>query len=260
MEWYYTVNEEQQGPVNDHEFMELVTSGAITGTDLVWNVSMDEWAALGTLGIKARKPDVRDDMPAVPLETGLTRKACSECGQIFPVDELAAYHDYWVCQSCKPFFLQKLREGILQKTQNYAGFWIRAGAKIIDYIILFLVNFVLSLAAGALFIPAVPDPESVGRTVIPSIIIGFAQWGIGLAYGTWFVGRFGATPGKMACRLAVVTPDGEKVSYLRAFARCLAEYISGAILCIGYIMAGFDSEKRALHDRICSTRVVRTGD
>jgi uncharacterized RDD family membrane protein YckC len=29
------------------------------------------------------------------------------------------------------------------------------------------------------------------------------------------------------------------------------------ILLIGYIMAAFDEEKRALHDRICSTRVVR---
>jgi uncharacterized RDD family membrane protein YckC len=29
------------------------------------------------------------------------------------------------------------------------------------------------------------------------------------------------------------------------------------ILCIGYIMIAFDSEKRGLHDMICDTRVVR---
>ena len=29
------------------------------------------------------------------------------------------------------------------------------------------------------------------------------------------------------------------------------------ILMIGYIMAGFDSEKRALHDMICDTRVIK---
>jgi uncharacterized RDD family membrane protein YckC len=30
------------------------------------------------------------------------------------------------------------------------------------------------------------------------------------------------------------------------------------ILYIGYIMAGFDDEKRTLHDRICDTRVIKT--
>ena len=30
------------------------------------------------------------------------------------------------------------------------------------------------------------------------------------------------------------------------------------ILWIGFIIAGFDSEKRALHDHICGTRVVYT--
>jgi uncharacterized RDD family membrane protein YckC len=28
-------------------------------------------------------------------------------------------------------------------------------------------------------------------------------------------------------------------------------------LLIGYIIAGFDSQKRALHDMICDTRVIR---
>ena len=36
-----------------------------------------------------------------------------------------------------------------------------------------------------------------------------------------------------------------------------AEMLSGMILGIGYLMAAFDDEKRALHDRICDTRVVR---
>jgi len=77
------------------------------------------------------------------------------------------------------------------------------------------------------------------------------------AYNTYFIGRFGATLGKMACRLKVVTPEGGQVSYARALGRFFSEMISSMILLIGYIMAAFDDEKRALHDRICSTRVVR---
>ena len=61
----------------------------------------------------------------------------------------------------------------------------------------------------------------------------------------------------MACGLRVIVSDGSKVSYWRAFGRYWAKILSGLILAIGYIMAGFDSEKRALHDHICNTRVIR---
>jgi uncharacterized RDD family membrane protein YckC len=36
--------------------------------------------------------------------------------------------------------------------------------------------------------------------------------------------------------------------------------ISGMILMIGYIIAGLDSQKRALHDMICDTRVIKSQD
>jgi uncharacterized RDD family membrane protein YckC len=54
-----------------------------------------------------------------------------------------------------------------------------------------------------------------------------------------------------------VRPDGEKISYARACGRGFAELVSSIILGIGYLMVVFDEEKRALHDRICDTRVVR---
>ena len=44
----------------------------------------------------------------------------------------------------------------------------------------------------------------------------------------------------------------------RAVGRYFAQWLSAFILYIGYIIAGFDSEKRALHDHICDTRVIYT--
>ena len=61
----------------------------------------------------------------------------------------------------------------------------------------------------------------------------------------------------MAFGLKVVLPDGGRVTYWRAFGRHFAEMVSAFTLAIGYIMAGFDSQKRSLHDRICSTRVIK---
>jgi len=74
---------------------------------------------------------------------------------------------------------------------------------------------------------------------------------------TYFLGKFSATPGKMALGLKVLRADGEMITYPRALGRFFAEFLSSVILAIGYIMAAFDEEKRALHDRICDTRVVR---
>ena len=79
---------------------------------------------------------------------------------------------------------------------------------------------------------------------------------IGVAYEVLPIGAYGATLGKMACKIRVVVADGSKVSYLRSLGRYFAKMLSGIICAIGYLMAAFDEEKRALHDRICSTRVV----
>ena len=88
-------------------------------------------------------------------------------------------------------------------------------------------------------------------------IVQLLLYALGIAFETYFLGRFGATPGKMACGLKVVRPDGEKITYGRAFGRTLASLLSGMIIYIGYIIAAFDEERRTLHDRICDTRVVK---
>jgi len=75
-------------------------------------------------------------------------------------------------------------------------------------------------------------------------------------YMAFMHSRYGATLGKMAVGIRVITLDGRNPSFWRAFGRVFAEYLSSLCLYIGYIMAGFDEEKRALHDHICGTRVV----
>jgi uncharacterized RDD family membrane protein YckC len=109
-----------------------------------------------------------------------------------------------------------------------AGFWVRGGAYLVDVLILAL----------CIFLPV----QGLG------ILVGFA-------YKTIFTSQGGQTPGKMAAGIKVVTLTGEPVGIGRALARALSEYLSGMVLFIGYLIAGF-SDKRALHDYICGTRVV----
>jgi uncharacterized RDD family membrane protein YckC len=80
---------------------------------------------------------------------------------------------------------------------------------------------------------------------------------IGAAYEGFFVSRVGATPGKMALSLKVVRPDGGPISLGRAIGRYFAKWLSSITFCIGYILAGFDAEKRAMHDMIVDTRVIK---
>ena len=65
-----------------------------------------------------------------------------------------------------------------------------------------------------------------------------------------------ATIGKYALSMVVTGIDGGRISFVRATARHFAKYISGFILCIGYIMAAFTAKKQALHDMMVETLVI----
>ena len=88
------------------------------------------------------------------------------------------------------------------------------------------------------------------------IILQVAGLGFGVAYNTFMHGKYGATLGKMAVGIRVVMADGAPITFMRAFGRAWADILSSMICYIGYIIAGFDAEKRSLHDHICQTRVI----
>ena len=201
-----------------------------------------------TLDIPFEEPSkIPSDGPS-DGRTTRTAKSCSQCGMVYFDDELIQFGDALVCGKCKPLFVQKLKEGVTVAGEMvYAGFWIRFGAKFIDGILLGIAGFALGFLGGLIL------RNAIAVAVIENIL----SLALSIAYATYFVGRYGATPGKMACGLKVVRSDGEKVSYGRACGRFFAELVSSITLTIGYIMAAFDEEKRALHDRICDTRVIR---
>jgi uncharacterized RDD family membrane protein YckC len=135
---------------------------------------------------------------------------------------------------------------------EYGGFWIRFVASFVDGILLQIIYVIGIGALGAV--------ESVADETTFAVISIFAAlfWiSFCIGYEVYFLGRFGATPGKMVCRLKVVTAEGEPITYLRALGRFFAKILSNCTLMIGYIIAAFDDEKRALHDHICSTRVIK---
>lgn len=207
------------------------------------------------------------DTKAPPLDgfTGSTsnylQEKCSLCGNTFSQDMMVQFGEKWICAPCKPNYLQMLQQGLSPAGQmRYGGFWIRVGARVIDTIILQTINYILIFAITLITMGEIishPNPANRRKLIATGMLQVCVAILAALSYEVGFIGKFRATPGKMLCGLVVVRPDGGRVSYMRALGRYFANGLSGLIFGAGYIMAGLDSEKRALHDRICDTRVIR---
>jgi uncharacterized RDD family membrane protein YckC len=135
---------------------------------------------------------------------------------------------------------------------RYGGFWMRFVAAVIDGILVEL-GAMIGVAGYAV------DMPRIGIHMVSFIISGT----IGLL-GSWIYeaamesSSKQATLGKMALGLKVTDLEGRRISFARATGRHFSKIISGFILLIGYIMAGFTQRKQALHDMIAGTLVERT--
>jgi uncharacterized RDD family membrane protein YckC len=150
---------------------------------------------------------------------------------------------------------------------RYGGFWIRFLARFIDWIILMvasaIIRFPLTMAMGGIGagLGRTRDPAAL-FAALPALagVIGLSiliQFAVSFAYEVYFVSSRGATLGKMILGLKIVRADGGPVSVGLAAGRFFATMLSSLTFMIGFIIAGFDDQKRALHDRICDTRVIK---
>lgn len=135
---------------------------------------------------------------------------------------------------------------------EYAGFWIRFAACIVDNLIIMIIfapywfyNY-QQMAA----IPVDQMPLYSAGDAILHLVIGAAV--------VWFWVKKGATPGKMLFGLQVRdAKTGQFISVPRALLRYFSYLISYLILCLGFIWAGFDKKKQGWHDKIAKTVVVK---
>ena len=136
---------------------------------------------------------------------------------------------------------------------GYGGFWLRVVAYVIDVILLGVVSSVVGMVVGTGAMMSGTDPANP------------AYWGtqgisfvIGLLYFALLESsERGATLGKMAVGLRVVTDQGQRLSLANAIGRYLAKIVSAIILGIGFLMVAFTERKRGLHDMIAGTLVVK---
>ncbi|MES2322722.1 MAG: RDD family protein [Pseudomonadota bacterium] len=139
----------------------------------------------------------------------------------------------------------------MQETEiEYAGFWIRLLATVIDSLLNATVTLPLMYA---IYGPRYFDGESliagpaevVICYIIPPIVV-MTMWV-----------RFQATPGKMLLSLRVVDAvTGNSLGVVRAIVRYLGLFVSALFLFLGFIWIGFDRRKQGWHDKMGGSVVV----
>ena len=137
------------------------------------------------------------------------------------------------------------------ENQQYAGFWIRFAAALIDTLVFVLVF-------------SIPLTLIYGSDYWTSDELVFGFWDIFLTYiapifiTVWFWIKYLGTPGKMALRLRVLDArTGSAISTPKAIGRYLGYYVSALPLCLGFIWVGVDKKKQGFHDKLAGTVVVR---
>lgn len=136
---------------------------------------------------------------------------------------------------------------------EYAGFWIRVWAALIDTVLLVLVttpligafygwDYALQSGIGGGFRPT----EFIITWVLPAIAV-LVFW------------RYrSATPGKMVIGARIVdATTGDAPGTGQLIGRYLGYYVSTIPLCLGLIWVGFDRRKQGWHDKLAGTVVVR---
>lgn len=134
--------------------------------------------------------------------------------------------------------------------EQRAGFWIRFFAGAIDSIVISVALFVLILAFGGV---VGPETNAV-MTLMISLILSFFY------YVRFQTKNNGQTFGKKIAGIRVVTLHSEPVTVGKMFLReIIGKTISAFILLIGFFMAAGKS-KRALHDYLAKTIVIRVNE
>ena len=137
---------------------------------------------------------------------------------------------------------------------KYAGWGKRIAAKLLDLILMAVIGIGVESFSLKLFPAAYSSSEMLDPVYLGTMTINIL---LGMSYITFFVGKLGATPGKLALKLKIVNPVGDKIGYGQAFGRYCGEFVVVFVtLMLGYLPGFFDAQKRTLYDRLCNTRVV----
>lgn len=225
-------NGERFGPYTDDEIRQWLRDGTCRPDELGWYDGMVDWRPLGEL-FPDERPSIADGVPPMPPSPP----------PFMGVTDVAA--------------------------PEYAGFWLRFGAWVIDYLILIVPFTAISLGMGLSTIATafleqmktdqVAAFQAYAAAMLP---ITYVLMVIGYVYYTLFeASKWQATPGKMAVGIRVTDTDGQRISLARSAGRnavrltnVLRFPVPLPMIC--YVVAAFTQRKQGVHDLLARTYVL----
>jgi len=137
------------------------------------------------------------------------------------------------------------------RSTQYAGFWVRAGATLIDVIFwVILLGIPLTLIYG--------EEYWVGEQFFYGFWDSIIGYVFPLVATVWFWLRYSGTPGKMVLKLKIVdAKTGNKLSMTQAVGRYFAYIPAILFLFLGIFWVGIDKKKQGWHDKLAGTVVIK---
>jgi len=224
-------NGERHGPYTESDVRQWLRSGQLSREDLAWYEGLADWQPLSVLfpDSIAETPSPTNTAPPMPPPLQISNSSL----------------------------------------EDYAGFWQRFGAWVIDLLVLTVPCIVVFYAmdgfdayrhlleqvqSGTAMATALDEYATATRpSSIVSIIIGF------LYYTLFECSKWQATPGKIALRLRVVDLNGIRLNIGRSAARNfvrLFNIVFGLIPIACYLVVAWTSRKQGLHDMLAHTLVL----
>lgn len=243
LKWYLAEGKEKKGPFSTGEMQAKAAAGELDGATLVWHRRLPKWLPAAMLFPALAGPETEEAV-------------CASCYKVERREGMMAHGDGLVCEACKLALLRSKHEQGENQSNDMeaAGMWGRIVAKVLDIVIMTVIAVAVEKLARHFFVFHAAD-GGPGAAFIAILLVNMF---IGMAYMTGFVGRFGATPGKMIMGMRVVDSDGGRIGYWRAFLRYVGEFVVVPVtVFVGYLVALFDADRRTLYDRIAGTLVVK---
>jgi uncharacterized RDD family membrane protein YckC len=134
---------------------------------------------------------------------------------------------------------------------EYAGFWLRVAASLIDTVMLLILLFpLLSFIYGmSYWTEQRPSPDilDIALNYIAPMLIVILFW----IYKS-------ATPGKLILKMKIVDANTlQQAKTGQLIVRYLGYYLSAIPLFLGLIWVGIDKRKQGFHDMLANTVVIK---
>jgi uncharacterized RDD family membrane protein YckC len=157
---------------------------------------------------------------------------------------------------------------------QFAGFWRRLAAGIIDMLILSILPVAWIAVAVVIFGPPVDVPEASAFDQLAGVqqvldsqrashlsqqqrLAGWASNIFSVAFVIGFWTWKGQTPGKMLFKIRIIRKDGQPLSLWHSTLRYVGQLIGLTLFFLGILMIAWDSKRQGLHDKIAGTYVIK---